>query len=98
MVAPPEVQRERLQWTAIPDSEPLDARYGLGILSTAGFLGHNGGIPGYGGLAMHLPEPDATIVVLVNQSTLEGGPADFLVYEIAGVLFPERFQNLQARP
>ena len=70
----PEMQRERLQWTAVPGGEPLDARYGLGILSLAGFLGHNGGIPGYSSMAMYLPEADATIVVLVNQSTLDGGP------------------------
>jgi D-alanyl-D-alanine carboxypeptidase len=94
----PEMQRERLQWTAVPGGEPLDARYGLGILSLAGFLGHNGGIPGYSSMAVYLPEADATIVVLVNQSTLDGGPADFLFYDIAGLLFPERFQGLQARP
>jgi len=94
----PAMQRERSQWSAIPGGEPLDARYGLGILSMAGFLGHNGGIPGFSSIAMYLPETDATIVILVNQSTLDGGPADFLFYDIAGLLFPERFQRLQARP
>jgi len=94
----PAMQAERLQWTAIPGGEPLDARYGLGILSLAGFLGHNGGIPGYSSIAMYLPEADATIVVLVNQSTLEGGPADFLFYQIGALLFPERFASLQTRP
>jgi len=34
----PSTQRERLRWTAIPGGEPLDARYGLGILSLAGFV------------------------------------------------------------
>jgi D-alanyl-D-alanine carboxypeptidase len=94
----PEMQAQRLQWTAIPGGEPLDARYGLGILSMAGFLGHNGGIPGYSSIAMYLPEADTTIVVLVNKSTLDGGPADVLFYDIAGLLFPERFQGLRARP
>jgi len=94
----PEMQRERLQWTAVPGGEPLDAQYGLGILSLAGFRGHNGGTPGYSSIAVYLPEADATIVVLVNELTLDGGPADFLFYEIAGLLFPERFQSLQARP
>jgi D-alanyl-D-alanine carboxypeptidase len=94
----PAMQAERLQWTAIPGGEPLDARYGLGILSLAGFLGHNGSIPGYSSIAMYLPEADATIVVLVNQSTLEGGPADFLFYQLGGLLFSERFASLQTRP
>jgi D-alanyl-D-alanine carboxypeptidase len=57
---------QRLRWTAIPGGEPLDARYRLGILSLAGFLGHNGGIPGYSTIAMYLAEADATIVILVN--------------------------------
>jgi hypothetical protein len=34
----PSTQRERVRWTAIPGGEPLDARYGLGILSLAGFV------------------------------------------------------------
>jgi D-alanyl-D-alanine carboxypeptidase len=69
-----------------------------GPLSPAGFLGHNGSTPVYSSIAVYLPEADATIVILVNKSTLEGGPADFLFYDIAGLRFPERFANLQARP
>jgi len=73
-----------------------DARYGLGIVSLVGFLGHNGAIPGYGSIAMYLPEADATVVVLVNKSTLEGGAADTLVFDIVGLLFPERLARHQA--
>ena len=94
----PELQTERLRWTAVPGGEPLDAKYGLGILSLAGFVGHNGGLPGYSSIAMYLPQAEATIIVLVNQCTLDGGPADFLFYDIAGLLFPEQFPNLRGRP
>jgi D-alanyl-D-alanine carboxypeptidase len=87
----PDLQRERIQWTAVPGGESLDAAYGLGILRMAGFVGHNGGLPGYSSIAMHLLEDDTTIVILVNQSTLDGGPADRLFYAIAGLLFPDRF-------
>jgi D-alanyl-D-alanine carboxypeptidase len=94
----PELQAERLQWTTVPGGEPLNARYGLGILSLAGFLGHNGGLPGYSSIAMHLPKEGTTIVVLVNASTLEGGPADRLFYNLAALLFPERFAAFQRQP
>ena len=36
------------------------------------------------------PAPHASVVVLVNKSTLEGGAADMLFFDIAGLLFPER--------
>ena len=94
----PEMQHERLRWTAVPGGEPLDARYGLGIFSLAGFLGHNGSIPGYSSIAVYLPETDTSMVILVNKSTLEDGPANFVFYDIAGLLFPERFPALQPRP
>jgi D-alanyl-D-alanine carboxypeptidase len=84
----PAAQRERLQWTAVPGGEALDMRYGI-----AGFVGHNGGIPGYSSIAVHLPEANATIVVLVNKAGLEGGQADGICLDIARLLFPERFRG-----
>jgi hypothetical protein len=51
---------------------------------------YNGGIPGFSSSAMYPPTDGATIVLLVNKPTLEGGPADFLFYDIAGLLFPEQ--------
>ena len=94
----PAMQAERLQWTPVHGGDVLNARYGLGIMSLAGFVGHNGGMPGYSSIVMYLPEADATIVVLVNKSTLDGGAADFLFYDLGALLFPERFQSLRARP
>ena len=87
----PSTQQERLRMTAIPGGEPVDARYGLGIFSLVGFLGHNGAIAGYSTVAVYLPEEDATIVVLVNTSTLEGGATDAILFDVAGLLFPNRF-------
>jgi D-alanyl-D-alanine carboxypeptidase len=51
----PTTQGERLRWTAIPGSEPVNARCGLGIFSLAGFVGHNGGIPCYSSIEVYLP-------------------------------------------
>ena len=43
---------------------------------------------------MYLPEADA--IVLVNKSTLQGGAADTLFFDIVGLLFPERLARHQA--
>jgi D-alanyl-D-alanine carboxypeptidase len=88
----PTTQRERLQWTAMPVGEAVDIRYGLGILSFNGFIGHTGSIAGYESIALHLPEANATVVVLANKSGLfGGGAADPIFFDIARLLFPERF-------
>ncbi len=86
----PTIQRERLEMTAIPGAEGFDAGYGLGFFSIAGFIGHNGGIPGYSSIAVHLPEVNATLVALVNKSGLEGGAADAILWDMARLLFPDR--------
>jgi D-alanyl-D-alanine carboxypeptidase len=86
----PALQAERLRTTPLPGGAALQAGYGLGVSSIAGFVGHNGGIPGYSSIAMHLTEANATIVVLVNQSGLEGGAADAIAWDAVRLLFPGR--------
>ncbi|MEU2452409.1 serine hydrolase domain-containing protein [Streptomyces sp. NPDC012765] len=59
----PATQAERLKTT------PMDipgAGYGLGIFDVQGWIGHNGSIPGYEVLPVHLPAADATMVILLN--------------------------------
>jgi D-alanyl-D-alanine carboxypeptidase len=91
------IQRERLQWAVFPGGEALDYRYGLGIMAYDGFIGHSGGIAGYESMAFHLPEANATIVVLANQSGLfGGGAAGPIFFDIANLLFPGRFPQLAA--
>jgi D-alanyl-D-alanine carboxypeptidase len=88
----PTTQRERLQWSPFPGGEAFDYRYGLGIMAYDGLIGHSGGIVGYESLAFHLPEANATLVVLGNKSGLFGGGAAApIFFDIAGLLFPERF-------
>lgn len=71
----PAMQRERLSWSSTL-SESL--KYGLGVADFDGFIGHNGGLPGYQSFAGYMPGKDATIVVLTNlQMTANGAtPAD----------------------
>lgn len=68
----PAMQKERLTWSTIAKSD----RYGLAVADFDGFIGHNGGLPGYQSFAGYQPEKHETVVVLTNRA--ERGPADTL--------------------
>jgi D-alanyl-D-alanine carboxypeptidase len=57
------LQRERLRW--VPTGAP-GFEYGLGIFKIAGFLGHNGLLPGYDCTMLYSPSTSTTVVVLGN--------------------------------
>ncbi|MFF2045886.1 serine hydrolase domain-containing protein [Kitasatospora sp. NPDC058170] len=85
----PELQRERL--TFVPTSDqPGKPTYGLGIADFAGFLGHDGQIPGYNSFVGYDPERCATVVVLVNLNQSPDGtaPSDELTKLVLAKLFP----------
>jgi D-alanyl-D-alanine carboxypeptidase len=59
----PASQRQRLRFN------PTGVRhvgYGIGLADSNGWIGHNGGVPGYQSLTIYLPSARATIVVLIN--------------------------------
>jgi D-alanyl-D-alanine carboxypeptidase len=73
----PQLQQQRLSFPAglaasfapLPGtgvSAILPGRYGLGIGSFGGLLGHNGGTTGYEADMFYLPSRNATIVLLIN--------------------------------
>jgi D-alanyl-D-alanine carboxypeptidase len=75
----PALQRQRLSFPAGPAvpfaplpgtgvSTILPGRYGLGIGSFGGLLGHNGGTTGYQADMFYLPSRNASIVLLINGS------------------------------
>jgi D-alanyl-D-alanine carboxypeptidase len=82
---------QQMEWVAIPGLENVDGKYGLGIMSLAGFLGHNGAIQGYNSIMLYLPGADAAIVVLGNKSTNFSQETVDIFFELARLLFPERF-------
>jgi D-alanyl-D-alanine carboxypeptidase len=59
----PASQRQRLRFnpTAVPH-----VGYGLALNNSNGWLGHNGGVPGYQSLTIYLPSERATVVVLIS--------------------------------
>ena len=59
----PGSQRQRLRF------RPAGVRhvgYGIGLNNSNGWIGHNGGVPGYQSLTIYLPSERATIVALIN--------------------------------
>ncbi len=89
-----EMHAQQLDWVEVPELANVEGRYGLGIMSLGGFLGHNGAIFGYNSTVLYLPEEDATIVVLANKSTNSSQESMLIFITLAKMLFPERFPNL----
>jgi D-alanyl-D-alanine carboxypeptidase len=57
------LQRERLRWV---QTGHVGFEYGLGIFKIAGFIGHNGLLPGYDCTMLYSPSLRTTVVVLGN--------------------------------
>jgi len=89
-----EMRERQLEWITIPELSNVDGKYGLGIMSLSGFLGHNGAIFGYNSTALYLPEEDATMVVLVNKSTNSSQESMLIFLGLAQMLFPDHFSGL----
>jgi D-alanyl-D-alanine carboxypeptidase len=58
----PKMQEARKQWAITHGN----LKYGLGMFSIDGFLGHNGGIPGFTNFSAYSPEKDCSIIVMYN--------------------------------
>ncbi|MCX4984321.1 serine hydrolase [Streptomyces sp. NBC_00572] len=84
----PESQAQRLK--TLPTGFP-GTSYGLGILNTNGWIGHNGSIPGYETVTVYLPSQKATLVVMINTDSLVGTqePSTLLARAITAVATPD---------
>ncbi|MEV0534763.1 serine hydrolase domain-containing protein [Kitasatospora sp. NPDC050463] len=90
----PQTQRERLK--VLPTGFP-GTSYGLGIFETGGWIGHNGSIPGYETVAVHLPAQRATLVIEINTDVFFQGqePSTLLARAITEIATPD---NVYDRP
>ncbi|MFJ8213876.1 serine hydrolase domain-containing protein [Streptomyces sp. NPDC096033] len=92
----PATQAQRLKMVqALPD-----AGYGLGIFDVAGWIGHNGSLPGYEALVVHLPRPQATLVVLLNTDISYKGaePSTAFGEAVTRIVTPRHVFELPAQP
>ena len=91
----PEIQKQRVESvnTTVPPNTP-ERSYGMGIVNTAGWLGHTGEIPGYNTVVNHQPETGTTIVVMVNSDITKGPqtqpvpPGEAAFDALTGILDP----------
>jgi D-alanyl-D-alanine carboxypeptidase len=60
-------QHQRERFIPAPGLEP--ARYGFALFNIAGWIGHNGSLPGYQSLTIYLPAQKTTMVILLNSDT-----------------------------
>ncbi|MBT2450819.1 beta-lactamase family protein [Streptomyces sp. ISL-43] len=84
----PATQAERLKTT--PMDIPGDG-YGLGIFNIQGWIGHNGSIPGYEVLPVHLPEAQATMVIVLNTDSQTDGqePSTLFGEAVTSIVTPD---------
>ncbi|MFI8822687.1 serine hydrolase domain-containing protein [Streptomyces sp. NPDC053431] len=84
----PETQAQRLR--TLPTGFP-GTTYGLGILKTNGWIGHNGSLPGYETVTVYLPERKATLVLILTTDSLVGGqePSTLVARAITRLVTPD---------
>jgi D-alanyl-D-alanine carboxypeptidase len=75
-------QRVRQQWVPFPPNSPIQ-QYGIGIFRFNGWIGHNGGIPGYTAIDWYLPQKKVSLVVSVNSDIHVGPRRNDYAYEPA---------------
>ncbi|QNE74843.1 serine hydrolase [Streptomyces finlayi] len=90
----PETQAERLK--TLPTGFP-GTSYGLGIMKSGGWIGHNGSIPGYETVTVYLPSQKATLVLMLNTDITSQGqePSSLLARAITEIVTPG---NVYDRP
>jgi hypothetical protein len=66
----------------------VDYGYGLGVMKMKDMYGHDGGIVGFGVIAMRYPAEDATFVVLVSSGSNSDKASIDIFNALLGELFP----------
>jgi D-alanyl-D-alanine carboxypeptidase len=92
----PELQAQRLSVIPEPGQAP-DFGYGMGVFTVAGWIGHNGSVPGYQTVAIYLPERETTLVVMINTDIAApggGDPSAALATAITSVITPDNVYRL----
>lgn len=91
----PETQQQRLETVNAPGYPP-DVGYGLGLFNAAGWIGHNGSLPGYQTVTVYLPERATTLVIMINTDTGYEGqePSTLLGTAITEIISPDHVYRL----
>jgi D-alanyl-D-alanine carboxypeptidase len=84
----PAIQKERERFIAAEGLEP--ARYGFALFNIAGWIGHNGSLPGYQSVTVYSPKLKTTMVILLNSdiSATDEEPSTLVGQAITKVISP----------
>ena len=92
----PELHKQRLETIPEPGGA-ADFGYGMGVFTVAGWIGHNGSVPGYQTVAIYLPERETTLIVMINTDIAApggGDPSAALATAITSVITPDNVYRL----
>jgi D-alanyl-D-alanine carboxypeptidase len=80
----------------LTDGKPANYGFGwqVGRMGETGFIGHGGGIAGFGSYIVRFPAENLSVAVITNTS---GGGSEELAFEIAGLYLPKVATVLAAR-
>ena len=90
-----QMQAQRLQTVTTPGMPATDG-YGVGLFNLAGWIGHNGSLPGYQAVVVYLPQKQTSLVILTNTDIdYQGGePSTTLATAITKELTPDHVYSL----
>jgi D-alanyl-D-alanine carboxypeptidase len=90
-----QMQQERLQ-TVDAEGAPAPHGYGLGVFNLAGWIGHNGSLPGYQTVSVYLPERRTTLVIFTNTDIPHHGtdPGTLLATALTSELTPDHVYTI----
>ncbi|MFJ7909195.1 serine hydrolase domain-containing protein [Kitasatospora sp. NPDC096204] len=94
----PATQAERLKFKSAGDTPDLG--YGFGVFDTHGWIGHNGSLPGYEAVVLHLPQAKAGLVILLNTDITHDGsePSTLVARAITQIVSPNNVYTLPTPP
>ncbi|MFC9550802.1 serine hydrolase domain-containing protein [Rhodococcus sp. NPDC056960] len=92
----PATQAQRLETVNAPGLAP-DVGYGLGIFDVAGWIGHNGSLPGYQTVCVYLPEKQTTLAIMINTDVAyqDSEPSTALAGAVTEIISPEHVYHLR---
>lgn len=90
-----QMQQQRLQMVE-SSGQPAPEEYGLGMFNVAGWIGHNGSVPGYQTVSVYLPERQTALVILTNTDIAFRGaePGTLLARAVTTELTPDHVYTL----
>jgi D-alanyl-D-alanine carboxypeptidase len=85
------LQKERMSsWVPISKKTNFpSAKYGYNIFTYGGFVGHNGGLPGYISYMVRDPENGETFVMMLNIQPEEGDASLQILKRVINIICPE---------